>query len=39
MYVVKKNDMLNAVAIDAATQWYKLDDGNYISNLYVSTYR
>lgn len=39
MYVVKKNDILNAIAIDAATKWYKLEDGNYISNLYVSAYR
>ena len=34
-YRVKENDKLNAVGVDAATGWYKLEDGNYISNKYT----
>lgn len=31
---VKKGVILNAVGVDTATGWFKLDDGNYISNRY-----
>lgn len=33
--VVRLNDKLKAASVDAATGWYKLEDGNYISNKYV----
>ena len=34
-YVVKKGSKLKAVGRDAATGWYRLTDGNYISCRYV----
>lgn len=34
-YRVSRNAKLNAVGTDAATGWYKLEDGNYISNKYA----
>lgn len=33
--VVRKNNKLDAVGVDASTGWYKLADGNYISNKYA----
>ena len=33
--VARKNNVLDAVDVDAATGWYRLDDGNYISNKYA----
>ena len=33
--VVHKNDKLDAVGTDSASGWYKLADGNYISNKYA----
>ena len=35
MYVVRMNRVLTAVGTDAETGWYKLNDGNYISNKYT----
>lgn len=35
MYVVRMNKVLSAVGVDTATGWYKLNDGNYISNKYT----
>ncbi len=36
VYIVKKGDVLTAVGTDTATGWYKLTDGNYISNTYTT---
>lgn len=33
--VVRLGDKLKAVSVDKATGWYKLEDGNYISNKYA----
>ncbi|MBQ8619020.1 MAG: peptidoglycan-binding protein [Clostridia bacterium] len=33
--VVRKNNKLDAIDVDASTGWYKLADGNYISNKYA----
>jgi len=33
--VVRRNNKLDAVGVDTATGWYKLADGNYISNKYT----
>lgn len=33
--VVKSGDVLTATTVDSATGWYKLSDGNYISNKYA----
>ena len=35
MRVVHMNALLTAVGVDPATGWYKLSDGNYISNKYT----
>lgn len=35
MRVVRMNTVLTAVGIDPATGWYKLSDGNYISDKYT----
>ncbi len=35
MRVVRMNTLLTAVGVDPATGWYKLSDGNYISNKYT----
>lgn len=35
MRVVRMNTLLTAVGVDAKTGWYKLSDGNYISNKYA----
>ena len=34
--VVRMNALLTAVGVDPATGWYKLSDGNYISNQYTA---
>lgn len=34
MYVAHAGDVLIAIEVDTATGWYKLTDGNYISNKY-----
>ena len=34
-YVVKNGDILTATGIDTATGWFRLNDGNYISNKYA----
>lgn len=34
-YIVHKNDILTAVCVDVATNWFKLQDGNYISYKYT----
>lgn len=34
-YVVKLGKILSAVDVDKSTGWYKLEDGNYISNTYT----
>lgn len=36
MRVVRMNTLLTAVGVDSATGWYKLSDGNYISNKYTA---
>lgn len=36
MRVVRMNTLLTAVGVDPTTGWYKLSDGNYISNKYTA---
>ena len=33
--VVRMNTVLTAIGTDSETGWYKLSDGNYISNKYT----